>query len=208
VLTIFKYRHITKPWPLAASCSTFTMHRVMLIGLLLSSCGGGQGSPSVNEVDSHLRQGPYDRFPSDDYSEVSLYYLDSALYHMNELVVMEERYMNAPYTNGLAFVDSSGNPTISKYERLRLSGEEQKELSHIFMFSKPDSVLVMTNCVPYYRDVFVFLDKKKRQVAQAQICLQCGQGYFTPDTQRLQSRFHSGIDLDELKAFISKVKAR
>jgi hypothetical protein len=182
------------------------MRRIVLISLLFASCVSSDDSAKdVHEHTASVRKGPFFQFPPVSYETVSLFYLDSTLYGMNPLKVMEERIMNAPYTDGLAFVDSSGKPNL-KYVERQLTTDEKQELTNLFLFPPPDSVLVTTSCVPYYRDVFVFRDKNRRQVAQAQICLECGQGYFTPDSQNLRARFMSGVDQEKLKSFISKVK--
>jgi hypothetical protein len=62
-------------------------------------------------------------------------------------------------------------------------------------------------CIAFYRDAFVFY-RDKKQVAQAQICFDCKQTYFSLDTTHLADRFSTDGDWDRLQNFISKVKVQ
>jgi hypothetical protein len=150
-------------------------------------------------------QSPSAQFPALSYDSVALYSVNKKYYDVKDLRTLEEEVMNAHYTDGLAIIDSVGLPSSNNYIRKILSGTEQMELHKIFNIPPNNGLISKSNCIPFYRDAFVFY-KKHRQVAQAQICLQCNQAYFTPDTSDLADRFATDGDWTRLKDLIHNIK--
>ena len=158
------------------------MRRVFWIIPILVSCVGKPGDRTpILDKDKEQNIGanwpPSKSFPSLPFSKAKLFRLDSAHYQKTD-ISMEHNILNAGYTNGLSFIYSSGKPSSKFYTEHRLTSVEQNELKSVLQTN--DSSNISTNCIPFYRDVLVFYDAENRQTAQAQICFQCHQVYFTP----------------------------
>ena len=182
--------------------------RFLIFLIFFSFC---RSSPTIKEVNSstpplELIQSPAVQFPAISFDSVALYSVNEKYYDVEDLETLEKKIMNAPYTDGLAIIDSMGLPSSNNYTRQILSGAEQVELNRVFNIPPNNGLISKSRCIPFYRDAFVFY-KSSRQVAQAQICLHCNQAYFTPDTSDLGDRFSTNGDWAKLKDLIIKIKA-
>jgi hypothetical protein len=181
------------------------MRKFWWIFLLLASCA--EKPESANKLKGPTGQNgentgtpwpPSKPFPSKMFAKVVLFRLDSAHYKLDD-ISMEDSVLNAHYANGLSFIDSLGKPKSPFYTKHDLTPYEQRELESILVVN--DSSTKSTTCIPFYRDVFVFYDGHRRQIAQAQICFHCGQTFLTPKPS-------GGFDernWDTLQDFIRKV---
>jgi hypothetical protein len=152
-----------------------------------------------------LLKSPSVQFPGLSYDSVALYYVNAKYYEVEDFETLGKMVMNAQYTDGLAIIDSFGLPSNNNFNRQTLSGKEQIELQRIFYLPPNNGKIKKSNCIPFYRDAFVFY-KNHHQVAQAQVSLHCNQAYFTPDTSDLADRFASDGDWVKLKELIDKIK--
>ena len=184
------------------------MRCLLGIILLVSSCGSKQPvvpTANVQPVEKLLHSPAVD-YPSVDYDEVALYSVDAAHYKDEDLVPLDGN-QNTEETVGFAILDSLGNPAFKNIGRTALSPVEMKELQSIFHIPENKGEIEKMMCIASYRDAFVFY-KNKKQVAQAQICFDCKQAYFSLDTTNLADRFTTDGDWNRLQKFISKVKVQ
>jgi hypothetical protein len=174
----------------------------------VSSCGSKQEvAPTLPDQPAEaLLHSPAVDYPSVDYDEVALYNVDARHYKDEDLVPLNGK-QNTEQTLGFAILDSLGNPDFKNIDRTELSPAEVKELQSIFHIPENKGEMEKVMCIAYFRDAFVFY-RKKKQVAQAQICFDCKQVYFSLDTTNLAERFTTDGDWDSLQKFIARTKIK
>jgi hypothetical protein len=184
------------------------MRYVLGIIILVSSCQSRQAIIPTSKIQptEELLYSPAVKYPSVDYEEVALYNVD-AVHYKDESLVPLDGNQNTKETAGFAILDSLGNPAYKNIDRTMLLPGEMKELQSILHIPENKGEVEKMMCIPSFRDAFVFY-KNKKQVAQAQICFECYQVYFSLDTTNLADRFTTDGDWDRLQNFISKVKGR
>lgn len=182
------------------------MRYLLGIILLVSSCGSRQTIVPTLKVQptEKLLHSPAVDYPSVDYDEVALYSVDAAHYKDENLEPLDGK-KNTEETVGFVILDPLGNPAFKNIGRTALSTVEMKELQSIFHIPENKGEIEKMMCIASFRDAFVFY-RNKKQVAQAQICLECRLVYFSLDTTNLSDRFTTDGDWDRLQKFISKVK--
>ena len=182
------------------------MRCLLGIILLVSACGSKQAVAPVgkDKTTDELLLSPAVDYPSVDYDEVALYSVDAKHYKDEDLAPLNGKHIREK-TVGFAILDSLGNPSFKNIDRTALSPVEMKELQSIFHIPENKGEIEKMMCIASYRDAFVFY-KNKKQVAQAQICFDCKQVYFSLDTTNLADRFTTDGDWARLRKFISKVK--
>lgn len=178
------------------------------IVLFVSSCGS---NPTVvpnsnDEPTEKLLHSPAVVYPSVDYDEVALFSVGAAHYKDEDLEPLGGKQKKEE-TVGFAILDSLGNPSFKNINKTILSAVEMKELQSIFHIPENKGEIERMMCIPSFRDAFVFY-KNKKQVAQAQICFDCKQAYFSLDTTNLADRFTTDGDWDRLQRFIANVKVQ
>jgi len=195
---------------LAASLlNLFLMRRIYAFLLLLVSCSNEfskKPQPSVGSESPDLVARTQLSFPEASYDQVILFRIKADKYKSFDLIMVEKEEGSAtsPYTDGLTFIDSSGKPTRSYYDKYILSRQEASELVSILQSPLEN---IATMCIPIYRDVFVFYDNKKQQVAQAQICLSCGHLFLTTRKGVQSFQMNRGKEYGRLNKLIDKLKA-
>jgi hypothetical protein len=173
---------------------------------LVTSCESQTASVPTLKVEptDKLLHSPAVDYPSVDYDEVALYSVDEAHYKDEELLLLDGN-KNKEKTLGFAILDSLGNPAFKNINRTALSTGDIQELRSLFHIPENNGEIERIMCIASYRDAFVFYNNKK-QVAQAQICFDCNQIYFSLDTTNLADRFATDGDWAGVQQFISKVK--
>ncbi|MGV3657951.1 MAG: hypothetical protein ACO1NX_08350 [Chitinophagaceae bacterium] len=184
------------------------MRLLLGIIILLSSCENKQVvfPPSEEESIEEPLHSPAVNYPSVDYDEVALYSVSAKHYKDKALNPLNGK-KNEESTVGFAILDSLGNPVFQNIDRIILSPLERSELQSIFHLPENKGEISKNMCIAFFRDAFVFY-KDKNQVAQAQICFDCNQVYFSMDTAYLSERFNTDGDWNRLQKFVSGVKAQ
>lgn len=177
------------------------MRSIYALLLLVGSCNSGPTKHTVSEAFEERTQLS---FPESSYDQVILFRIKATKYNSFDHIMVETEQGSAtsPYTNGLTFIDSLGKPTKQYYDQHSLSTDEALEL--VSIIQSPLEVLV-TSCVPIYRDVFVFYDTKKQQVAQVQICLDCGHLFLTTKKGIQSFQMNQGKEYDRLYKLINRL---
>ena len=184
------------------------MRRIYTFLLVLVSCSDGSSEkpePTIKSEPSGLEVRTNLSFPDSPYEQAILFRIKADKYKSFDHVMVEkdEGSATSPYTDGLTFVDSSGKPTRPYYDNYTLSKQEASELVSILQSPLEG---IATTCVPIYRDVFVFYDNKKQQVAQAQICLGCGHLFLTTRKKTQSFQMNRGKEYERLYKLIDKLK--
>ncbi len=186
------------------------MYRLFALLILAISCDSKQ-DVVLKTKDQHVGElrlvhSPAVDYPSLDYDEVVFYSVNEKRYRDHALVPMDGK-LNAEETIGFAILDSLGNPAYRDIDSVRLSSGEVKALQSIFHLPESKGEITKMECIAYFRDAFTFR-KDSKHVAQAQICFECNQVYFSNDTTDLAERFTTDGDWHRLQEFIAKLKTR
>jgi hypothetical protein len=184
------------------------MRLFIVLICLICSCKNERSKTEVKIVPSEVQlvRSPSTQFPTISYDSVTLFSVNPKYYKSQDIAMLEQQVMTAPYTDGLAIIDSTGKPSSRYYSNYNLSDQEQTELREVFHLPPNNGEIEKMMCIPFYRDVFVFY-RSEKQIAQAQICLQCRQVYLTPDTSYLAERFTTDADWNKIQNLIKRVKA-
>ena len=186
------------------------MYRLFSLFILAVSCKSKQNGVLTTKEqhagELHLVHSPAVDYPSVDYDEVVFYSVNENRYRDQDLVPIDKK-RSVEETIGFAILDSLGNPAYQDIDSIRLSSGEVKALQSIFHLPENKGEITKMECIAYFRDAFKFRQHGK-QVAQAQICLECNQVYFSNDTTGLAERFTTDGDWYHLQKLIAKLKNR
>jgi hypothetical protein len=185
------------------------MRRIYALLLLLFSCSNESSKkpePSAVSETADLEARTQLSFPESSYDQVVLFRIKADKYKSFDhiMVEKEEGSATSPYTDGLAFIDSFGKPTRPYFDKYTLSKQQASELVSILQSPLEE---ITTTCIPIYRDVFVFYDNKKHQVAQAQICLGCGHLFLTTRKGVQSFQMNRSKEYERLSETIDKIRA-
>ena len=176
--------------------------------LILVSCGSNPTTQPAAELQTTLGLvylPPID-FPSVEYDSVALFTVNAMHYQDEKLPPVKKAEQKELPVIGFSILDSLGNPAFQYVDRVLLTAAEKNEIRSVFHLPENQGEIEEARCIAFYRDAFVYYNNEK-QVAQAQICFQCRQVYFSSDTGNLADRFTTDGDWDKLQAFVSKLKA-
>lgn len=89
------------------------------------------------------------------------------------------------------------------YKRKEISKKRFVELNQVFS-CKPVDVIVSSECLPIYRDILIFRDKRSKEVKYiVQVCFECSQANFVGVSENTGCFGQNG-EFAELKKIIRK----
>lgn len=146
-------------------------------------------------------------FPENKFSRVILYVLDSSV---KESISTDEgsRLDTATFlgTGSFRFINENGIPRTNRYRSYQLDSSQIRRLQGILTESPcSDSIRVDKACTPVFRNVFIFYDENKKQVAQFHVCFTCELTYFYPEVKYM-CNFDNTADFKRLRLFTEEIK--